>query len=72
VSSSRHKLLQILAQQPGMSYGSCCEAGDMLKLFPYAVHVIQQLLLHCEKHQYCELFHAKAEDDLLVLDVTFF
>jgi hypothetical protein len=47
-----------------MSHSSCCKAGNMSQLFPFEGHVIEQLSLHCVKHQYCEWLLAEVEDDL--------
>jgi hypothetical protein len=54
-----------------MLYSSCRKAVQTLQLFPYKLHVIQQLLApDCEKHNYCEWLSAKVEVDPLVLDMT--
>lgn len=41
-------------------------------MFPYKVYVERQLSLDCEKHHYYEWVLAKVNDDLRMLDVTFF
>jgi hypothetical protein len=50
LSASPHKSLRKPAQKNGMSYSSHRTAAKTFQLFPYEVHVIQQLLPpECEK-----------------------
>jgi hypothetical protein len=68
---STQKSLGKLSQQAGMLYSSCCYAVKTLQLFPYKVHVIQQLSApDCEKHNYCEWLSAKVEAAPLVFAMT--
>jgi hypothetical protein len=72
LSETLHKSMRKLAQQTAILYDCCCKAANTLQLFPYEIHVIQQLLqLDCEKcHHSCEWLLAKVEDDTRILDTT--